>query len=174
MRTRDGVDAVDMALFRLYLSYDVSRHSTIAGGYGLSDTFLAAGGVQSENRFVEQYVWSGHVNGTALASRTRFEERVVDGNDRTAYRIREQVRVTHPLKAKSAYTLVGYNEIFFHVNETAKYARGFDQNRAFGGVSRQIANQIRFEIGYLNQYGRSKTGPAHMYHVLSTTVTVTF
>ena len=72
-----------------------------------------------------------------------------------------------PITPDGRYALVGYDEIQIHLNGTLRYDRGFDQNRAFGGISRTVTQKVRIEIGYLNQYLHSVIGPDRLNHILS-------
>jgi uncharacterized protein DUF2490 len=167
LRTRDGVDAVDVFVMRGLVGYDVTEHSSASVGFGLIPSFPASGGTLLEKRLFEQYLWSGRSLGGTLALRTRFEQRWAEGNSGLVWRLRHQVRYMRPMPANSRYSLVGYEEFFFHANETTRYVRGFEQNRVFGGISRTINERLRIEVGYLNQFSRSVSGPNRVNHILS-------
>ena len=129
-----------------------------------------AGGVLHENRIVEQLTWGAG----AISLRTRVEERSIENNSGTSMRVRQQLRYSRPLSAGGRTSFVGWDEASFHANTTTRNARGFDQNRAFAGIGRPLGGLARLEIGYLNQYLRSRTAPNHLNHVLSAIVTLAF
>ena len=82
---------------------------------------------------------------------------------------------TKPQEIKpSSSAAIGWDEIAFHTNATLRTDRGFDQNRAFGGVGRMLGTRGRIEAGYLRQYLHSVTGPNRMNHALATTMNVAF
>lgn len=175
LRSKNGIHALDVFIApRAAVGYDLTKQFSAWFGYAEITKFLAGGARQHEHRYIEQFIWTGAGPAGTMVLRTRIEQRDVDGNSRIAIRLREQVRYTHQFAPKSRYSLVGYDEIMFHANATAKYQRGFDQNRAFAGIGRAMGSRGRLEIGYLNHYGRIVGQPNFMNHVLATTMNVTF
>ena len=174
LRTREGVDDLDNLVFRGSIGYDLTDRSSAWAGFAVVPSFPASGGTIVEKRLFTQYSWSGPGLGGSVALRSRLEQRWTEGNSGLAWRVRQQVRYSRPMAPKSRFAWVGTDEIIFHLNETSRYDRGLDQNRAFGGISRTINPNVRVEIGYLNQYSHSVTGPNRMNHVLSIGTSVTF
>jgi len=174
VRTRDGVHAVDVFLIRFAMGRDLTSRSHVGGGYTNSTMFPIAGEALTEHRAFQQYIWTGRAGTSSVAIRTRFEERFSEGNNQAAFRLRQQVRYTRPFAGYPRFALIAYEEWFVHTNGTNRYARGFDQNRAFGGVARTITPRVRLEIGYLNQYTNSHVGPDRMNHVLYAVANTTF
>ena len=60
----------------------------------------------------------------------------------------------------------------WHLDATSRSARGLDQNRLSGGLRRKLSRRVDLEAGYLNQYSRGQSGPAHRNHVVSLTMSV--
>ncbi|PCC74100.1 Protein of unknown function [Nannocystis exedens] len=78
---------------------------------------------------------------------------------RWAHRFRHQVRFAVHFKKDAPWRLIVWDEVFFHLNETAfTTERGFDQNRAFVGLGYDT-KPVRVEVGYINQYVRRSTTP---------------
>jgi hypothetical protein len=173
IRTRDVVDAVDVFVARAIAGYDLTPRSSVWAGYANSSSFPAGSSAQTEHRFFQQYLWSGRAGTGALALRTRFEERLLEGNSGVVFRVRQQVRYSRPIAAGSRFTLVGWDEILVHANTTTRSARGLDQNRAFAGIGRAFT-RTRLEVGYLNQYIRAVTPPNRRNHFLFGGVNVAF
>jgi Protein of unknown function (DUF2490) len=173
LRSRDGLDALDVLTLRAVLVHDVTPRLTLGGGYTNAHTYLAAGGSRLEHRPFAHLSWTHPSGAGSLSMRTRFEARISDVNDGTAWRVRHQMRYSHPLAAGSHLSWIGWDEFFLHVNTTALYGRGFDQNRAFAGVGIATIPKLRLEMGYLNQFVRSST-PRRLNHILSASTTVTF
>jgi hypothetical protein len=174
LRTRDGVDELDVVVGRGMLGYDLTVRSSAWTGFAVVPSFPATGGTLIEKRLFEQYLWSGHGLGGSLAFRTRLEQRWAEGNSGLAWRVRQQMRYVRPISPGSHYSLVATEEIIAHVNDTTRYDRGFDQNRVFGGISRTVNAKVRFEAGYLNHYQHSLAGPNRLNHILSVTTAMTF
>ena len=174
LRTRDGVDDLDVLVGRGLLGYDLTTRSSAWMGFAVVPSFPVVGGTLWEKRLFEQYLWSGRGLGGSLALRTRLEQRWAEANDGLAWRVRQQVRYVRPFSPGSHYSLVATEEFIAHVNDTSRYDRGFDQNRAFGGISRTVNAKVRVEAGYLNQYQHSLVGPDRLNHILSITTAIAF
>ncbi|HYN06308.1 MAG TPA: DUF2490 domain-containing protein [Vicinamibacterales bacterium] len=174
LRTREGLDEVDVVVMRGLVGYDLTERSSASVGFGLIPSFPASGGTLLEKRLFEQYLWSGRSLGGLLALRTRFEQRWAEANSGLVWRLRQQARYTRPMAPRSRYSLVVWEEIFFHANKTVRYVRGFEQNRVFGGISRTMSDRVRIDIGYLNQFSRSASGPNRLNHILSAGTVVAF
>jgi uncharacterized protein DUF2490 len=172
-RTRDGLDALDQLLVRPAVGYDLTIRSSLWIGYGYTPVFPASGGVRTENRAWQQYLWNRPFARAQLASRSRLEERAIEGNDALALRFRQQVRVTRPLSFGRVSAVLS-DEIFVHLNSTTNTASGLDQNRLFGGVGVTLNPTTRVEVGYINQYINSLSGPNRSHHILSSVLNVAF
>ena len=169
LRSRDGVRDLDVFSVRPTLLYALNSHSTLGGGYVFAASYPASGGTTVEHRWFGQYQWSGRARGTSLGYRTRLEARFIDGNSGQSTRLRNQIRVSRPVRAGSRLSLVAWDELFLHLNSTTRNARGIDQNRAFTGVAIGIGAGGRFEAGYLNQFSPGHRGAANRNnHVLAT------
>lgn len=173
-RSRDGVSTLDNAAIRPLLNYVINKHSTVGGGYAYVVYWPAVGSSFSEHRAFEQYIFTSKIPTGAFTLRERLEQRVVEHNDGTAWRLRQQFRYSHPLKAGSPVALVGYDELFVHLNGTKAFKQGVEQNRIFGGISDTINKTLRFEVGYLNQYGPGHGLAAKMNHILSGNLAISF
>jgi hypothetical protein len=171
-RSRDGLNALEQWFVRPSVAYDLSTHSSVWFGYAFFRTTPATGGAVIEQRLWQQFVWAHPAGGGTFTSRSRLEQRDMDGNDRTSWRIREQLRFTRPLRAKSPWSIVVWDEVAVHLTETRRTARGFDQNRVFVGMSVTIDPRARVEFGYQNQFVYSRAGANRLNHVLSGVLTI--
>jgi hypothetical protein len=174
LRTREGIDDLDTLVFRGIIGYDLTDRSSTWLGFALVPSFPASAGTILEKRLFTQYTWSGRGLGGSVGLRSRLEQRWAEGNSGLAWRVRQQVRYSRPIAPQSRFSWVGTEEIVVHLNETARYDQGLDQHRAFGGVSQAISPGVRVEVGYLNHYSHSVSGPNRMNHVLSIGTTVAF
>jgi len=174
VRTRDGVDAVDLTGVRPAIGYDLSSRSSVWAGYAIVGSFPASGGTIVEHRVFQQLLWARPLAGTLASLRTRLEQRSIEGNSGLSWRVRQQLRVSRPVQRGSRVFLVGWDEVFFHLNTTDRYTKGLDQNRFFAGLGRSLSGAVRFEVGYANQYSRSRSGPNRMNHVLSAVLGAAF
>lgn len=172
VRTRDGIADIDSTLFRGIFGYDVSRRSSVWGGYAIAPSYPAIGGTVFEHRVFGQYSWSASAGSGALALRSRVEARDFDGNDALIWRLRQQVRYSRPVVTGSRFSLVFYDEVAVHANDTRRSAAGLEQNRVFAGIGRTLTGALRLEVGYLNQYSRSRVPPHRLNHILSVVSTI--
>jgi len=173
-RMRDGVDALDQLLVRPAMGYDLTSRSSVWFGYGYTPGFPASGGVLTENRMWQQYLWNGSLASGTFASRSRLEERSIEGTDAVAWRLRQHVRFSRNISSGSRITAILWDEIFVHLNSTTRTGRGFDQNRVFGGIGVPLNPASRVEVGYMNQVINSPTGSDRMHHILSGVLNLTF
>ena len=176
-RMRDGVDAPDQLLLRPAMGYDLTSRSSVWIGYGYTPGFPATGGVLSENRMWQQYLWNGPLASGTFSSRSRLEERAIEGNEGVALRFRQQVRFVRDASSGSRVTAILWDEMFVHLNSTTRTASGFDQNRVFGGIGVALNPRARIEVGYMNQFinSLSNTGSTdRMHHILSGVLNLTF
>lgn len=166
-RTRDGASDMDQLLVRPAIGRDVSARSSLWVGYGYTPSFPESGPTVGENRLWQQYLWTRPAFGGAFQWRSRLEQRWIDGNERTAWRVRQFVRLTRGLTGGSGgVALVAWDELFIHLNDTVRTSSGFDQNRVFVGLGVGAGPRARFEVGYLNQMIDGARGPDRRNHVL--------
>jgi hypothetical protein len=166
-RGRDGAEDLDQMLVRPALGYDLTPRSSLWAGYGYTPSYPPNADVSTEHRAWQQYLWAGPGLGSLLQWRSRLEERSIEGNDRLAWRYRQLWRLARRLSSNDrGPSFVAWDELFLHLNDTARTASGFDQNRAFAGVGFGAGPFIRVEVGYLNQAIRSASGPNRRNHVL--------
>ena len=172
LRTRNGVDDIDVFTIRPLVGYDLTRRSSVWLGYTSSSTFQAGGGIRLEHRLVEQYTWAGPAIGGNLQSRFRLEQRFIEGDSAAAWRARESIRYTRPFSSGSRTSLVVWDELLVHLRSTTMTTQGIDQNRAFAGISLPVARNIRFETGYLNQFTNGHRLPNRMNHIFQLTLSL--
>jgi Protein of unknown function (DUF2490) len=174
LRSRDGIRTFDVFALRPIVIYRLTPHSTVGGGYLQARSFPASGGTTVEHRVFGQYAWNRPAAGGTLAMRTRVEARFIEGNGGEVTRVRQQVRFSHPWRRDSKVSIIGYDELFVHVNGTTRTRRGIDQNRAFAGIGVPVTPRARLEVGYLNQFSPGHGGRDKRNHVLLASLVVQF
>lgn len=166
-RFREAAGEADQALVRTGMGYAVMGQATVWLGYAYVAWYRAAGGVLDEHRPWQQFLWSESMPWGDLTSRSRLEQRFIEGLGNVSWRIREFVRFSRPIAQGSALGFVVWDEVFVHLNSVSPALQsGFDQNRAFAGLSYQLNKQVRAEIGYMNQFIRTEP-ENRVNHVLS-------
>ena len=175
LRSRNGADDLDSFSLRGAIFRDVTARSTVGGGYQIAFSYPAAGRDLTEHRFWGQHTLRLSMSGGAWLFRSRFEDRWIIDDSGQLFRFREQIRYTHPIKTGSRASIIGYGEIFVHLNSTNRYVKGVEQVRTFGGIGVAFTSRMRMEAGYLNQFIPGPgIVPDRMNHVLSTAFGVQF
>lgn len=106
-----------------------------------------------ENRIWQQILWNKKFNAFTTTLRSRLEERFIQETLHTAWRYRQLFRISYAIPEHEQLTLIGSNEVFFHLNRyNLQNNIGFDQNRAFIGIGYKTSDKTSLELGCLNQY----------------------
>jgi len=175
-RATDEVGGGSQIILRPAIGARIGRDAHAVAGYAFVRTDPAGGSVTNEHRPWQQvqFVPVRLANGAPLVvSRTRLEQRMVEGRDGTGWRLRQFVRVQAPVGAVRGVQLVGFTEGFFNLNATRWGVRdGIDQWRNFIGVGFPVLPRARLEPGYLNQR-IARPGDDRINHILSATLFVT-
>ncbi len=140
-------------LIRSAVGYAVTDRLTVWGGY----TYLP-----TENygqRYVgEQDAWPAirYIFPTRIGTftlREMVEMRFTRG-DAPGIRPRTLIKLLHPFEFEPRLGLVLWDEFFFNANNVANNPNGgfsgFNQNRAFAGISWIVNENARLEFGYMN------------------------
>ncbi len=172
VRSRDGAATLDALLERVVVTRDLTRRANLGFGY-LFGVGFPAGGTIHEHALVQQYAWNGGGR-RRVALKTRFEERFISGQDDVVLRARQLARVSWPLVSRGRLRGVASGELFVQLNDSSRIPAGFEQNRAFVGVARQVSRESAVEIGYLNVYARTGPDRTQMSHVMSAALAVGF
>jgi hypothetical protein len=134
-----------------YLTYEVNKHLSLTQGYYRSFIFQKNPyRLNTENRLWQMVTLSHSIKSLKITHQFRLEERLVENFDKTSVRFRYLIRLVYPLR-KSKWSLVGSEELFFNMNDVRQVPSGFNQNRLFVGLRRQISNASFIEGGYMMQ-----------------------
>lgn len=147
-RFGQNITGVERLLVRPAIGYRLNSKISVWQGYGWTPLFLPE--FQDEHRLFQQLLYEDKRGDTSISSRTRLEERFIEGAGETAFRFRTMLRLAHPISTDKKWSVVGYDELFVNLNSTPTGpVSGVDQNRTFLGVSRQVNPEFRVETGYL-------------------------
>ena len=162
-------------LIRPAIGYQVSKKLTLWIGYVRVDTRPQGRSDVAENRYFQQASWNlGTMGPAAISARTRLEQRTVEGARDTGWRLRQQIRVSLPLR-KDGPAIVMSSEPFVGLNATDFGAvAGLDQWRNFMGVNVPAARNLSVEVGYLNRYIRRPAARDRIDHIIPVTLALRF
>lgn len=155
VQPRFGTDfsRLDKVLLRPALGYAPEGEWSFWAGYAWQPIFTPT--FLNEQRLWQQAMHEWRVaEGLTLWNRTRLEERFIQDVPQTAVRLRHQLRGLARLGGESSpWHFVWQEEVFYNVTGTDGGPRGgFDQNRTFVGIHREMTPQVRLEAGYLNNF----------------------
>ena len=174
-RATDDVGGGSQLIIRPAVGARIGRDAHAVVGYAYVRTDPEGGAVTHEHRPWQQVQFVPvQLKGGAplIISRTRLEQRMVEGRDGIAWRLRQFVRLQVPIAKPGGLQAVAFTEGFFNLNETRWGVRdGVDQWRTFVGIGFPVADRARLEPGYLNQR-INRPGDDRVNHVLSATLFV--
>jgi len=173
LRFLDDADGFNQSIVRPGIGWQLNEQSIVWAGYGWINTSTLSGLEIDEHRIWQQWTWSKGFDVWKLAHRSRFEQRFVETGDDVGLRYRAFFRATRNLPSLPKLTLVWWDEIFYHLNDTDWGAEsGFNQNRAFAGVGYKPSPSCRWrvEVGYLNQVIELPTRRDRNNHILSVNI----
>jgi len=174
-RITDEVGGGSQFIVRPSVGARIGRDAHAVAGYAYVRTDPVNRGVTNEHRPWQQvqFVPIRLASGAPLViSRTRLEQRMVEGRDGTSWRLRQFVRLQVPVSVARGMQIVAYTEGFFNLNATNWGVRdGVDQWRNFVGIGFPVLPRARLEPGYLNQR-ISRPGEDRVNHILSASLFV--
>lgn len=170
LRLTDDTNGFQQSILRPGVGYEVHENQTLWAGYAWILTSPILGEDYDEHRFWQQWTASPSHGDWKLLHRSRFEQRWVETGEDIGLRWRQMHRVQKIFANDSRWSWIGWDEAFFHFNDSDWGAKGgFDQNRAFLGLGfkRSPDARVRTEVGYLNQFIHRQGTEDGMNHILS-------
>jgi Protein of unknown function (DUF2490) len=175
-RQRDEGRHFDLAVIRPGLGYALHERLTAYVGYAWVVADPIGRDEFGEHRAWEQLTWMVPVGGLSVQVRTRLEQRFLETDGDTGWRLREFLKTTVPLTADRGWFVSAWDELFWDLDRTDWGQRaGFRQNRAFVGLGTFLddARRVSLEVGYLNQW-IDRPGEDRMNHIGSVWLLTTF
>jgi len=177
-RFDDDSSRFNQGIVRAALGHALGPRAVLWAGYAYIPTHPQGRGNNTvEHRPWQQLTWraAAPFAGLTLSTRTRLEQRFVEGGVDTGWRFRQLIKLTRPFVTDERVYLALWDEVFINLNGTDWGAGdGFDQNRIFAGLGIHLAQGWVTEVGYMNQYiDRNRRADASN-HVLSLTLFLNF
>lgn len=111
----------------------------------------------NELRLWQQYQRIDRLDRVIFLNRSRLEQRFMNNEPNVGLRLRHMLRAQVPLGEESTWSVVVFDELFLGINQNGSQPkRGFDQNRAFVGIRKDLRNNLFYEAGYMNQFTGKK------------------
>ncbi|KQN89795.1 hypothetical protein ASE95_16580 [Sphingomonas sp. Leaf231] len=174
-RFTDDLGGGTQFLLRPAIGARIARDAHVVAGYAYVRTDPRGGTLTNEHRPWQQVQFAPVRLGSGaplVISRTRLEQRMVEGRDGTGWRLRQMVRLQVPIGQPGGLQAVATTEGFFNLNNTRWGVRdGVDQWRTFVGIGFPVMPGARLEPGYLNQRV-NRPGADRVNHILSATLFV--
>lgn len=147
---RIGGDGLRQLLLRPAVGYQFLPYWALYQGYGWTPSFNP---YNDENRVYQESLFDNALGGLRMVNRTRLEERFIEGVEGVSLRLRHMLRLMYPLDGKRNWFATFYDEAFVTLNDAGNGPQsGFDQNRAYIGMRRQLSKAVALELGYVYQY----------------------
>ena len=152
-RNYNAVGDLEQLLLRTGLGYNLTPdNNNLLLGYGFirSENYqnLDTKLVLNEHRIYQQFITKQSFGRVIFSHRYRLEERFVADNFKMRFRyfLATNVALNHKLLVPNTIYLSAYNEIFINAKNQL-----FDRNRIYGGLGYKVSNNLKLEIGYMNQ-----------------------
>ncbi|WP_133365933.1 DUF2490 domain-containing protein [Qipengyuania sediminis] len=146
----------DTIYARLWLGRDIAEDVTLSSGIERRHE-----GDGREVRFLQQLSYPLG----PLGGRTRLEQRLIEGDPDTAWRLRQRIGGAIPLSAEDGgWQLVGNVEGFFVIRASEPGAQsGLTGVRSFIGFEREVG-KVELSLGYLRQQTVRNDAPDTIGH----------
>ena len=146
-RFGDDASQVNQLLLRTAFGYRFANHWSIWQGYAWTPDIEPD--FNTENRIYQQLLYIQRFPAIKVMSRTRLEQRWIEGVSGTAVRFRTLLRGQVPFWKGGPWAFVVQDEIFFNLNSpTNGPDDGLDQNRLFVGFNRVLNKHLNVDAGY--------------------------
>ncbi|MEP5339109.1 MAG: DUF2490 domain-containing protein [Algibacter sp.] len=159
-RNYNAIGDLEQLLLRTGLGYTFNekKNNLLLGyGYILSENYVLNTDDKvsiNEHRIFQQFTSKQNIGTVKLNHRYRFEQRFVESDFKMRFRYFLGFNVSLVKKEtlkKSLYASV-YNELFLNTKSSI-----FDRNRVYGGIGYHLNENIKIEVGYMNQFFETKS-----------------
>ncbi|MER3330064.1 MAG: DUF2490 domain-containing protein [Candidatus Kapaibacterium sp.] len=154
-RNYNAIGDLEQLLLRTGLGYNLTEgNNNILLGYGyiLSQNYLELSDEKfdvNEHRIYQQFITKQSIGIVNLQHRYRFEQRFVEDDFKLRFRyfLAFNIPLNNEELVDNTTYLSFYNELF--INSEGNI---FDRNRLYGGIGYKVNSNMRFELGYMNQF----------------------
>ncbi|MBT8327464.1 MAG: DUF2490 domain-containing protein [Bacteroidia bacterium] len=152
-RNYNALGDLEQLLLRTGIGYNLSpNNNNVLLGYGFirSENYgdSSVKDLVNEHRIYQQFITKQSFGRFSLQHRYRIEERFVEENFKVRFRyfLSTNVALTNKKLVPKTVYLSAYNEVFINSQNQL-----FDRNRIYGGLGYKVTDNLKFEVGYMNQ-----------------------
>lgn len=148
-RNYNAIGDLEQLLLRTGIGYNLSEgNNNLLAGYGFirSENYLDGmpeKAIVNEHRIYQQFVTKQKFVYASVQHRYRFEQRFIEGD----FKMRFRYFLSMSIPIDDKFYLSVYDEIFLAASSSP-----FDRNRLYGGLGYKATSNLRFELGYMNQF----------------------
>lgn len=154
-RNYNAVGDLEQLLLRAGVGYNLTENNNnilLGYGYILSENYIGDSDDKmsvNEHRIFQQFTTKQSLWKVKLSHRYRFEQRFVESDFKMRFRYFLGINIPLQYKedGKNPLYLSVYNEIFLNTKSSI-----FDRNRVYGGLGYKFSDQLKLELGYMNQF----------------------
>ena len=154
-RNYNAIGDLEQLLLRTGVGYNLTENNNnLLLGYGfiLSENYSGDSDKKNtinEHRIYQQFITKQTYGRVNLQHRYRFEQRWVEDDFKMRFRyfLATNIPLNNKKMEEKTVYLSAYNEIFINSKSSV-----FDRNRLYGGLGYKLNNNLRFELGYMNQF----------------------
>ena len=159
-RNFNAIGDLEQLLLRTGVGYNLTENNNnllLGYGYILSENFIGDTDDKesiNEHRIFQQFTTKQSLWAVQLTHRYRFEQRFVEDDFRARFRYFLSLNIPFNKQPEKENYWYGstYNEIFLNTESSV-----FDRNRIYFGLGYKVNNNLKFELGYLNQIFESSS-----------------
>ncbi|WP_339888969.1 DUF2490 domain-containing protein [uncultured Flavobacterium sp.] len=159
-RNYNAIGDLEQLLIRTGVGYNLTENNNnilLGYGYILSENYINDTDEKKsveEHRIFQQFTTKQNSGKVGISHRYRVEERFVESDFKMRFRYFLGLKI--PLQNKeeeiNSFYLSAYNEVFLNAESSV-----FDRNRVYGGLGYQFSKDLKFELGYMNQFFESSS-----------------
>ena len=154
-RNYNAIGDLGQLLLRTGVGYNLTENNNnllLGYGYILSENYVDQTNDKvtvNEHRIFQQFTTKQTIGKVKLNHRYRFEQRFVEDDFKLRFRyfLSLQIPFSNKESVDNTYYFSAYNEIFLNTKTSI-----FDRNRLYGGLGYHVNKNVRFELGYMNQF----------------------
>ncbi len=154
-RNYNALGDLEQLLLRTGIGFNLTENNNnilLGYGYILSENYLPNADEKTsveEHRIFQQFITRQKIDRVSVQHRYRFEQRFIEENFKLRFRyfLALNIGINRATLAANTFYVSLYNEIFLNTE-----GRVFDRNRLYGGLGFALNENIRFELGYMNQF----------------------